>query len=391
MALLASATLAAAEAAGDANAVGGPDANGPDRPLRIVFFYSETCQYCQWAKDAVSAATARWGDQLAVENHNLADMDSHRLMFRYEGHYGADEQAALKLFAGQEYLAGGQAIADRLAEVVRRQLETGAVTFEPGPLPPAADEADRPVAEEVVARFRGFSAAAVAVAGLLDGVNPCAFATIVFLLSMLAVLGKTGRDLAIVGAGFTAAVFATYLALGLGLLGAIKAFSVSAGISRGITIGVGVFTLALAAWSFVDFVRYSLTRDVKTVTLGLPESVKARIRAAIRAGLSTRRLWLGSITLGITVALLESLCTGQVYLPTITFVLRDPALRTHALLYLLLYNLMFILPLVVFLAIGYMGTSALRVSGFLRTHLATLKLAMALLFAGLGILVLSTV
>jgi len=47
------------------------------------------------------------------------------------------------------------------------------------------------------------------------------------------------RESAVVGVGFTAAVFVTYFLLGLGLLGAIKTFSVSRGISTGPAIAVG--------------------------------------------------------------------------------------------------------------------------------------------------------
>ena len=77
------------------------------------------------------------------------------------------------------------------------------------------------------------------------------------------------------GVGFTAAVFVTYFLLGLGLLGAIKTFSVSRGISTGLAIAVGVLAFVLAAWSLVDFVRYRRTKDTREVTLALPKSVKA--------------------------------------------------------------------------------------------------------------------
>jgi len=59
--------------------------------------------------------------------------------------------------------------------------------------------------------------------------------------------------------------------------------------------------------------------------------------------------------------------------------------------YLLLYNVMFILPLVGILCIAYFGVSSERLGGFLRKRLGLLKLTMAALFAGLGVLVLLTV
>jgi len=153
---------------------------------------------------------------------------------------------------------------------------------------------------------------------------------------MLTFLGKNRRELAAVGVGSTVAVFVTYFLLGLGLLGAIKAFSVSRGIAVGLAYVVAGLALLLAGWSLVDFVRYTRTGSVKAVTLGLPKSVKTRIHQVIRTGLTTRGLVVGSVTVGALVALLESLCTGQVYLSTIVFVARALGLRADAVGYLLL-------------------------------------------------------
>ena len=52
--------------------------------------------------------------------------------------------------------------------------------------------------------------------------------------------------------------------------------------------------------------------------------------------------------------------------------------------YLLLYNLMFILPLVVIFILTFYGTTSLQFSRFLRTKAATVRLLTALLFAILG-------
>ena len=146
-----------------------------------------------------------------------------------------------------------------------------------------------------------------------------------------------------------------------------------------------------AAWSLLDAIRYIRTGSVKKVTLGLPRPIKQRIHKVIRSGLSARGLLVGSVGVGIVVALLESLCTGQVYLPTLMFVSRAPGLRTAAVSYLLLYNLMFILPLVGIIVLGYFGVRSESLGNFLGRHLAGFKLAMAGLFAGLGVLVMATV
>ena len=70
------------------------------------------------------------------------------------------------------------------------------------------------------------SVVAVAAAGLLDGVNPCAFTTLIFLLASLALAGRGRREVLAIGAFFSLAVFLTYLAIGLGFFAALRAAAV---------------------------------------------------------------------------------------------------------------------------------------------------------------------
>jgi cytochrome b561 len=93
---------------------------------------------------------------------------------------------------------------------------------------------------------------------------------------------------------------------------------------------------------------------------------------------------------GFLVSILESLCTGQVYLPTIVFMTRAPAMRSAAIGYLLLYNVMFILPLVGILALTFLGVRSETLGRLLRRRLAAVKFGMAGLFVGLGTLVMVT-
>ena len=352
-----------------------PAAGGP---LRVVFFYSLTCGQCQKAKAAVAAAGGRWGDRIHVEMRETGDRQVLNDLLFFEEHYNLRDTETLVVFVGRRALGGLDAIVGDLNKAIEAELAAGATTFLPGS------------GDKVRKKFEGFTVWVIIGAGLLDGINPCAFTTIVFLLSMLSYLGKSKRQLAAVGMGFTVAVFVTYFLLGLGVLGAFKALMVSQGISRALGYAVAAMAFALAIWSVVDVIRFRRSGSVKSMTLGLPKSVKSRIHKVIRVGLSTRGLLVGSLSVGFVVAVLESICTGQVYLPTIKIILQDPDLRVSAMTYLALYNLMFIAPLVGVLAVAYYGVSSERLGHFLSGNLIPLKLAMAVLFAGLGVVVLLT-
>ncbi|HOX23742.1 MAG TPA: hypothetical protein PLL10_09775, partial [Elusimicrobiales bacterium] len=76
----------------------------------------------------------------------------------------------------------------------------------------------RPAAAELKKEFSAFSASAIISSGLIDGINPCAFAVIVFFISFLAVYGYSKKEIAVVGSAYCLGVFAAYMVIGLGIL-----------------------------------------------------------------------------------------------------------------------------------------------------------------------------
>ena len=364
----------------------------PCTPLRVVYFHSPSCSDCKRVKALLPQVTERWGNRIALELRDVDNINVFNELLKYEEYYKATVAAPPAVFVGDKALVGDNAIIKQLGSAIRDALAKEIATFSPE----IADSDKNVVAEtealpsEVLNRFESLGPGAVAIAGLIDGVNPCAFTTIVFFLSMLAYLKKTRREMLLVGTGFTVSMFIAYFLLGLGLLGTVKAFSVSHGLSNSLTWGVAILAFALAGWSLIDAARYVRTGDTKQVTLGLPKKVRDRIHKVIRTGLTTRGLLIGSLSIGFLVSILESICTGQVYLPTIVFMTRAPGMQASAIGYLLLYNVMFIVPLLVILALTYFGVRSETLGNMFRKRLALAKFAMAGLFAGLGLIVLST-
>ncbi len=362
-----------------------------DEPLLVVYFHVSTCAECRKCQGIIQQVAQEWGERIQLEVHDVGQMESLEAMFLYADHYGKDVEAPPAVFLGGVAITETDGLAQRLNAAIRDCLAAGQTTWSPQQQDLSPEIRRRAALAHVIDQFRGFRVGAVALAGLVDGVNPCAFTTIVFMLSMLAYVGRSRKDLLIVGVTFTLTFFCTYMLLGLGLLSAVKSFSVRSGVAKGLAYVVGIGAIGLAVWSFVDFVRYLRTRDVKTVTLSLPRSIKERIHRVIRSGMKTRNLALGAVSVGFAVSLLEALCTGQLYLPTIVFVARAPGMRASALGYLLLYNVLFTLPLAVIMVVAYLGVKSETMGNFLHRHLAAAKLALAVIFAVLGLLVIATV
>ena len=178
-------------------------------------------------------------------------------------------------------------------------------------------------------------------------------------------------------------VFITYLLVGIGVFSFVHSLGLVRTISRLIYLATGVFCLMLAAVSLYDLYRIKQGR-IEDIALKLPEGLQKRVHRTIREGRNVRNyVWAAFVT-GLVVSLLELACTGQVYLPTIIFVTGVPELRMNAVFYLVLYNLMFILPLVVIFLLAFYGTTSNQLTGFFRDNAALVKLLTAILFAGLG-------
>lgn len=248
---------------------------------------------------------------------------------------------------------------------------------------------------ETLNMFNQITFWAIISAGLIDGINPCAFAVIVFFVSFLAVYKYNRKEIILVGSAYCLAVFLAYIAIGLGLfnfLYAMKSFYYVMIAFKWITIGLCALFLIL---SLYDFIIYQKTKDHNKIVLQLSKNNKEYIHKVMRFFLrdkqkSTFRLVCAALAVGFVVSLIEAVCTGQVYLPTIALILKEAdANFMRAMAYLIIYNLMFIVPLVIILCLSVMGYESKGFNNFLKNHLGLTKLALCLLFLGLLILLLT--
>jgi cytochrome c biogenesis protein CcdA len=252
--------------------------------------------------------------------------------------------------------------------------------------------------ESIIERFKSFGIFAILLAGLVEGLNPCALATLVFFISYLTMIGRKRREILMVGMGFSASSFTTHLLLGFGILSFIQHFSffpLFVSIVYMITFALSLF---LGVLSFYDYIQLKRGQPSR-MTLQVPNFLKKRIHRIIRtrsteleeakSGQSTRSL-IAALFIGFIVTLLQSTCTSQVYLPTLLFVTNVPSLKGSAYLYLIFYNGIYIVPLLAIFGIVYWGVTSEELSFFLQKRASTIKLITSLFFFALaGILVLN--
>lgn len=358
-----------------------------DKP-KLIFFYSPHCHSCSVVKsEFMPGFEAEFKDKIDIEYKNTDEIESYQLLLGLKKIYLQDPKVLIPTcyFKGR-FFVGRYDIADNLKKFVSESLYI-------------AHTEQKPPSINLIERFKTFAPLVIISAGLIDGVNPCAFTVIVFFISFLTLQGYKRRDLAIVCLCFIFSVFLTYFLIGLGLFGVLyrlKSFWIA---SRAFNYLVGIFSILMGAFAVYDYFKFKMTGQTETLILQLPNSIKNRIHSLIqaryretteaKAGNEPKRtiskLVASAFVTGFLVSILEGICTGQTYLPTVSFVLKTAQLRLQAITYLLVYNFMFIAPLVIIFLLALLGATSEQFSKFLKQNLGAVKLLMAVLFFALGI------
>ncbi|MFA5199446.1 MAG: hypothetical protein WC442_00850 [Candidatus Omnitrophota bacterium] len=363
-----------------------PAQDGQDLP-KLVMFHSPSCHRCiELKQNLMPEIESEFKGLVVFEYRDTSDIENYKMLLGLLQKYGKGVPFEVPIFYfNNKFLLAGEGVGTSLRNFIHNGLS------KTGQAGTRGSEID------LVAIFKGFVPAAIMAAGLQDGVNPCAFTVIVFFISFLALQGYRKRELFFIGISFIFAVFLTYLLLGLGIFNffyRLKGFLL---ISRLFNITVGVLSILFGIFAVYDYIKFKKTGSTEELILQLPKAIKLRIQKVVGffyrkgpgrgghrpAGLI--KLIASAFITGFLVSILEAVCTGQVYLPTISFILKSTELKLQALGYLLLYNIMFVIPLLAIFFLALFGTTSAQFSAFLKKNLGLIKIFMAVLFFSLGI------
>lgn len=353
---------------------------GSDSAINVAYFFTTGCGECDRVKYDLGYLKTRYSN-LVVTELDITQPENKALNEAIGQRLGVPTSERLltpSIYVGESYLVGKTLTTTDLADTITKYSGSGASAFWN-----ELDAEKQAAQSSISSRFLSFGVAPVLAAGLIDGLNPCAFATVIFFVSYLTVAGRRGREILIVGAAFTLGVFLAYLLIGLGLLQAIKSLSILVTVAKFVYLVTGLFCLVFAILNVRDYIRIR-RGSIADMSLQLPSYLKNRVRSIIRENAKVRQFVIGAFASGFIISILELLCTGQVYLPTIVYVVGIPELRAQATLYLLLYNLMFVVPLIVVFLLTYFGATSKDFTAFLQKRAATIKLLLAFVFVALG-------
>jgi len=208
----------------------------------------------------------------------------------------------------------------------------------------------------------------VVASGLLAGIHPCTISVLLFFIAFLITLRKTRLNIFGIGSAYIFGIFLAYFFIGLGVL---KAFSLGQPHLAAKVAGVLVFILGFA--NLYDFL---FPHREKKLSFGIPDSAKEKIVELVYSGSVP-----AALLIGIIVGICSFGCTAGIYF-SITGLLISSSLTGASML--LLYNIMFILPLIAILIIATDNRIVEMLEGIEKREVRLVKLISALLMIALA-------
>jgi cytochrome c biogenesis protein CcdA len=231
---------------------------------------------------------------------------------------------------------------------------------------------------------------AVIVTAAVDAINPCAIGVALLLVATMIKQGRR-HDMLKVGTLYVFAVFLTYVTFGILIL--FFFVNIPVRIANFVTVFVALLVVGGGVLEVKDFYWYG-----KGSSLMIPEKYATKIAEGME-NLSGP----AAIGLGVFVAAVELPCTGGPYLAILTVIAQQMSgtvisLATLGSLtvpfaYLIIYNLIFVSPLIFIVVGAYLGTYKVEeMKQWKHMNRPRMRLMGGLLMIGLGwvLLILAT-
>ena len=215
----------------------------------------------------------------------------------------------------------------------------------------------------------------VLVAALIDSINPCAFGILLLTVAFLLSIGKARLGILKIGGAYVMGILAVYFLIGLGILQALHLFNTPHFMAK---LGAGLL-IVLGAINLISefFPSFPLKPRI-------PHAAHKKMAELMeKASIPT------AFVLGALVGLCEFPCTGGPYLMVLGL-LHDNTTYLTGVGYLILYNAVFIIPLVIVLLIASDATLVEKVRAWKQSETKHMRLwgGIAMIILGLSIFLL---
>ena len=211
----------------------------------------------------------------------------------------------------------------------------------------------------------------IVITALIDSINPCAIGVLILMISIILSAKKSTKKLLTLGLLYIGSVMTVYLLAGLGLLYFFTKLPLV--ITEYISITVGTLIILAGLIEMKDFFWYG-----QFFSLEIPYYFSKKLDNVASSNVT----YLGVILLGAFVSAIELPCTGAPYLAIIT--LLSQYFDLTAFLLLVLYNIIFVSPLIVILISVAAGAKLYSIKKWKHTYRPYMRLFTGLLLIFMG-------
>ena len=339
----------------------------PVYKTNLVYFYSLTCPHCKNIRPYLDKWEKQYKDEITVIRYEVTGSQKNRnLYFNFVDAYSIPESEAgyPLVYIGNDYFLGDQPIISGLEAKIQACQKTPCLL---------KNDLDQQVGGlkgvGISARSR-VTLGLVLGAGLIDSINPCAIGVLLFLIGFIVAIRGTKKRMLLIGFVYIFAVFLSYFLAGLGLLKIISVFDIATyirWIAAGILIIGGIVSLK------------GIFGQENESFLKIPDRAKPTIERFLKKATIP-----AVFMAGFLVSAFELPCTGQVYLGILSIIANQQQ-KLSGYLYLLLYNLVFVLPLIIILIMAALGLNIQRMEKIRLEKRKWVRLILALLMIGLAL------
>jgi cytochrome c biogenesis protein CcdA/glutaredoxin len=338
--------------------------------IDLHMFYSTGCPYCAKMHEFLEGLQERH-PKLSVHEHNVRDETG--LFFELADKYGLEVGRSIRVpvvFVHEKVIHGyNEDIAKMLESYVSECIGDLCEVPDGGDVTQTIGQTD---IYDPAEQIQKLTIPAVIAAAAVDAINPCAFAVLIILLTTILATKKRKRAL-MSGLAFSLSIYIAYFLMGLGLFSAIQA----AGVTRTFYSVVAVLAILVGLFNLKDYMWYG-----KWFVMEVPPSWRPKMKMLLKSVTSVP----GAFLVGFVVSLFLLPCTSGPYI-VILGLLAHATTRAYAISLLLLYNFIFIIPMLVITAAIYFGYTTTEEA----EHWRSRKLKILHLIAGVIILAIGVV
>ncbi|MBW2986074.1 hypothetical protein KY333_01760 [Candidatus Woesearchaeota archaeon] len=349
----------------------------------IYEFYGKGCPHCTKLNLWLEEIKSKYPDLIVVQHEIYQNKTNRELLVKISEAYGEKMGGVPTIFIGEKRIVGFSAsLGDQIEEEIKNCLANKCISpiekVKDHSVTITADDGTSPIENPEKTKFKEqITVGAVISAAIVDAINPCAFAVLIILLTTILVAKKKKRAL-YAGLAFTLSIFLSYFLMGLGLYSAIQA----AGLTHGFYFAVAILAVMVGLFNLKDYFAYG-----KWFVMEVPMSWRPKLQCILKGVTSVP----GAFLIGFVVSLFLLPCTSGPYI-VILGLLAKTTTRNYALLLLVLYNLIFVMPmLLITYAVYYGFTTTKKAEEWRKSKLKLLHLIAGLIILLLGICMLISI